>query len=163
MSRLTPILILVCFLGGLYACVAPEMDGSKIKSNPDGSSKFGYHLTTGGAKKQIERALNSKGFKRYKADASQIIMKQWINISTRAAIATGVCFLGWLGFKTRFWAGATVAFLLLSFAALAMAELVDMIGGLLMAVGAIICIVFAIWKRDSSVIDKIKGKLWPTS
>jgi len=144
-----------------YACVSrvPVMEGNKIKSNPDGSTKFRWKPGTGEA--EIERALNSKGFKRYKANVSQIVAKEWAQISMYAAVATAVCFLCWLNFKHRFWSGATMSCLALSGVSVCIAELVSMISGVFLVIGAIVLITAGVIFRDKSIFEKVKKWLSP--
>jgi len=143
--------VLSFFLIVVAACmVAPKMDGDEIATNPDGSTKYGL-TTPGNAKKRMEAALNSKGFKRYKADVQQIAAMEWIRIAKWSFILSGVMLLAWYFTKTREFGGAAILCIGFSLVAVMLAKLLASVWFLILLGACIVLIVIGFIVKDKTL------------
>ena len=147
----------ISILLGIIACIAPapSMDGDKVETTEDGETKY-EQVMPWNAKDRIDRALESKGFKRYKVDVAQIAAKNWVNLSYYSGILSGVFILLWYLTKTREFGGAAILSVLVSLWAVLMAELVGISGWIKLVIGSIFQIGIGIGIRNKSLVAYLK-------
>jgi hypothetical protein len=150
---ISSIMLVLMYISVSCVFPAPILDPTtgKVETNPDGTTKFEGHITPGRAKKGIEAAMDSKGFKRYKADVAQISAMHWINISKWCGILAGLFVLAWYFTKIRECGGAAIICVAFSVVAVTMAELVSNIGKLLLFSAGALIIALGIYLRHKSI------------
>lgn len=148
----------------LAACISPvpvtiSTNGiDEIVTDEEGDTVWDWTWPWS-AKEKTDRALNSKGFKRYKADASQIAAMEWINISKYAGWATGLFLLGWYFTKIRELAGAAVISIVFSLISVMMAELVTKSQWLVLIVVGIAAVLLGIAYRNKTITTYLRKLL----